>query len=163
MLFTAPVVVKADESRQGRFFFGGDLGYSWVGIQRKDTHYSESWLYGALRAEYALQQQLLLGVEGSGWTDQDKVDSPIAEDVLAFMMTSRTYPVQDSFIFLKAAWGYAKHRYWESSSKGDTSGTAYLVGVGYDIGISSFILSYSRSDLEQGSYKAITVSAGFAF
>jgi len=105
----------ADELRHGRFFFGGDLGAAQMDLQRGDVKYNSTWLYGALRAEYALSDQLLLGMEGAGWTDQKDVDSSISEDVLAFMMTARVYPLLESGAFVKAGWGYVKHRYWESS------------------------------------------------
>jgi hypothetical protein len=68
-------MAAADDSRQGRFCFGGDLGAARMSLQRDGSEYSGMWLYGALRAEYALQQQLLPGLEGAGWTDQADVDS----------------------------------------------------------------------------------------
>jgi hypothetical protein len=156
-------MAAADDSRQGRFYFGGDLGAARMNLQSDGLEYSDMWLFGALRAEYALQQQLLLGLEGAGWTDQAEVDSSISEDLLTLMLTARVYPVQSAFVFLKAGWGYAKHRYWESSTQGDTSGTGYLVGIGYDYYVTSLSLSYSGGDLEQESYRAITFSVGFTF
>jgi len=153
----------ADELRHGRFFFGGDLGAAQMDLQRGDIKYNSTWLYGALRAEYALSDQLLLGAEGSGWTDQKDVDSSISEDVLAFMMTARVYPLLESGAFVKAGWGYVKHRYWESSASSDSSGTGYLVGLGYDLYLGSLLMSYSRGDLDQETYKALTFSVGFTF
>jgi hypothetical protein len=167
ILFMSPVAVTADESRQDRFFIGGDLGWAMVDIQRGDNKYSETWLYGALRAEYALRHDFLLGIEGSGWTDQDKANDPIAEDVLAFMVTARMYPLQAYGVFVKTGWGYAKHRYWDASTEGDTSGTGYLLAVGYDIYTgplsSSLSLSYSSGDLDKGNYRALTFSVGFSY
>ena len=83
--------------------------------------------------------------------------------MLTLMVTARTYPLQDYGVFVKAGWGYAKHRYWETSASKDASGAAYLIGLGYDIYISSFFLSYSSGDLDQESYKAVTVTFGFTF
>lgn len=158
-----PSVVFADDIQQRRFYFGGDLGIAYMDLQRGDTNYSDTWLYGALRAEYALFPHLLLGVEGSGWTDQVISSSSISEDVVAFMLTARAYPFQRSDIFIKAGWGYAKHRYWESSESRDASGNGYLIGLGYDIDIASLSISYSSGDLEQETYKALTFSLGFTF
>ena len=80
------------------------------------------------------------------------------------MMTAKVYPLQDTNTFIKAGWGYAIHRYWESSVSNDTSGTAYLVGLGYDI-YKNIPLSflYSSGDLDTETYKAFTISMGFTF
>jgi hypothetical protein len=163
-IILSPAIVFADETKQRRFYFGGDLGTANMELQRGDTEYSGAWLYGALRAEYALRPQLLLGVEGVGWTDQLTSSSSISEDVTTFMMTARVYPLQYNNTFIKAGWGYAIHRYWESSVSSDASGTAYLVGLGYDI-YNNVPLSvlYSSGDLDQETYKAFTVSMGFTF
>lgn len=162
-IFLPPTMVFADEFQHGRFFVGGDLGAAQMELQRGDIKYDGTWLYGALRAEYTLSHQLLLGVEGAGWTDQKDVDSAISEDVLTFMMTARAYPLLESGAFVKAGWGYAKHRYWESSASSDASGTVYLVGLGYQLGLGSLFMSYSRGDLDQETYKALTFSVGFTF
>ena len=82
-------------------------------ITRGDTNYSDTWLFGALRAEYALHPRLLLGAEGAGWTDQVTASSSISEDVFSVMVTARAYPMQNSDAFVKAGWGQARHRYWE--------------------------------------------------
>ena len=158
-LILSPAIVLADESRQGKFYFGGDLGSARMELHRDDIKDSGTWLYGALRAEYALPHQLLLGVEGAGWTDQINSKSPISGDVLTFMMTARIYPLQDSSAFVKAGWGYAKHRYWESPAPNDASGTGYIVGLG----IGSLSMLYSSGDLDQETYKAFTISLGFTF
>ncbi|WP_455222863.1 hypothetical protein [Kaarinaea lacus] len=100
-------------------------------------------------------------MEGAGWTDQN--NSSIFEDVTTFMMTARVYPLQESGVFVKAGWGYAIHRYWESSAPGDASGVGYLVGLGYDVFITSLSISYSYFDLDQESYKALTLSLGLTF
>ncbi len=159
-----PAIVFADESRQRGFYFGGDLGTANMELQRGDTKYSGTWLYGALRAEYALLPQLLLGLEGAGWTDQITSSSSISEDVTTFMMTARVYPLQNYNAFIKAGWGYAIHRYWESSASSDASGSGYLVGLGYDIhrDVPLSIL-YNSGDLDQETYKALTISLGFTF
>lgn len=132
-------------------------------LERGDIKYDDTWFYGALRTEYGLSEQTLLGLEGAGWTDQEDVDSPISEDVLAFMITTRVYPMPLSGTFVKAGWGYVKHRYWESSASSDATGTGYLIGLGYEIGSGSLLISYSSGDLDQETYKAITISAGFTF
>jgi len=82
------------------FYFVGDLGGANMDLQRGDTRYSGTWLYDALRAEYALFPQLLLGVEGLGWTDQVTASSSISEDVTAIMMTARADPLQNSDAFV---------------------------------------------------------------
>ncbi len=146
----------------GDFYFGGDLGLAKVELHRDNTQDNGTWLYGALRAEYALRDQLLLGVEGSGWTNQDSISSPISEDVMAFMITAKIYPLQ-SGIFVKAGSGYVKHRYWESPSPEDTSGTGYIVGLGMDYEIFTLSMLYSNGDLNQETYKAYTISLGFTF
>ena len=156
-------IVLSDESRQRRFYFGGDLGTAYMEIERGATKYSDTWLFGALRAEYALHPRLLLGVEGMGWTDQVTSRSSISEDVPSLMVTARAYPVQKYEAFVKAGWGHAWHRYWESSENTDTSGPAYLVALGYCVNRASFSISYSSGDLDQETYKAVTVSAGFTF
>jgi hypothetical protein len=162
-IFLSPTKVFADEFRQGRFFFGGDLGAAQTDLQRGDIEYDGTWLYGALRAEYALSEQLLLGVEGAGWTDQKNMNSSISEDVLTFMITARVYPLLESGVFVKTGWGYVKHRYWESSASSDASGTGYLVGLGYELDLGPLIMSYSRGDLDQETYEALTFSVGFTF
>ena len=163
-IILSSTIVLSDESRQRRFFFGGDLGVAYMDITRGDKNYSDTWLYGALRAEYALCPRLLLGTEGAGWTDQVTASSSIAEDVIAVMVTARAYPMQNSDAFVKAGWGQARHRYRESSVHSDASGPAYLVALGYDIHPrASFSISYSSGDLDQETYKAVTVSAGFTF
>lgn len=163
VFFLSPAMVFAARFQQGKFYFGGDLGAAWVELHKGDVKDSGNWLYGALRFEYALPHQLLLGVEGSGWTDQINANSPISEDVLTFMMTARTYPLQDSGAFVKAGWGYATHRYWKSSVLNDASGTGYLVGLGYDGYMGSLSILYSSGDLDQESYKTVTLSLGFTF
>jgi len=162
-IFLSPTIVFADESRQREFYFGGDLGVANMDLQRGNTKYSGTWLYGALRAEYALFPQLLLGVEGAGWTDQITSSSSISEDVMTFMMTARVYPSQNYDAFVKAGWGYAKHRYWDSSASSDASGAGYLVGLGYDFYIASMSISYNSGDLDKEAYKALTFSLGFTF
>ena len=163
-LFTlSPALVFADESRQGRYYFGADLGVAQMDLKRGDNNESDIWLYGALRVEYALLHQLLVGAEGAGWTDQSNVNSPISEDVLTFMMTARIYPWQESGAYAKAGWGYANHRYWESDTSSDASGTVFLIGLGYDINIETLSVSYSSNDLDQETYKALTFSLGFTF
>jgi len=156
-------MVFADELRHSRFFFGRDLGVAQMDLERGDIEYDGAWLYGALRAEYGLSDQTLLGLEGAGWTDQEDVNSPISEDVLAFMITTRVYPMPVSGTFVKAGWGYVKHRYWESSASSDATGTGYLIGLGYEIVSGSLIISYSSGDLDQEIYSAITISAGFTY
>ena len=164
LIILSPAIVSADESPQRGFYFGGDLGTANMEIQRGDTKYSGTWLYGALRAEYALFPQMLLGIEGAGWTDQITSSSSISEDVTTFMMTARVYPLQNSNAFLKAGWGYAVHRYWESSVSSDASGSGYLIGLGYDIYRNvPLSISYSSGDLDQETYKALTISLGFTF
>lgn len=163
ILILLPIIVLSDESRQRRFYFGGDLGVAYMDIESGATNYSETWLFGALRAEYALHPRLLLGAEGMGWTDQVTLRSSISEDVTSFMVTARVYPVQNSEAFVKAGWGHAWHRYWESSENSDTSGAAYLLALGYGVNKASFSISYSSGDLDQERYKAVTVSAGFTF
>ena len=102
-------------------------------------------------------------MESAGWTNQIDPHKPFSEDVLTFMMTARIYPLQDSSAFVKAGWGYAKHRYWESSASNDASGTGYLVGLGYDVYIGSLSMLYSSGDLDQETYKAFTISLGYTF
>ena len=132
-------------------------------LQRGDTNYSDTWLYGALRVEYALHSLLRLGVEEAGWTDQIISSSSISEDVITFMMTAKTYPFQNPNTFVKAGWGYAKHRYWESAESSDASGTAYLIGLGYDVYGAPLSISYSSGNLDRETYKALTFSLGFTF
>ena len=159
----SPMLVLSDEPQQRRFYFGGDLGVAYMDIERGDTNYSDTWLFGALRAEYALHPRLLLGAEGAGWTDQVTASSSISEDVISLMVTARAYPMQNSDVFVKAGWGHARHRYWESSTQSDASGPAYLVALGYGVHRASFSISYSSGNLDQETYKAVTVSAGFTF
>ncbi len=153
----------SEEPQQRRFYFGGDLGVAYMDIERGAASYTDTWLFGALRVEYALQPRLLLGVEGAGWTDQVTASSSISEDVVSIMITARAYPMQNSDAFVKAGWGQARHRYWESSVRGDASGPAYLVALGYAFHRASYSISYSSGDLDQETYKAVTVSAGFTF
>jgi hypothetical protein len=47
-------MAAADDSRQGRFYFGGDPGAVRMNPQSDGLEYSYMWLFGALRAEYAL-------------------------------------------------------------------------------------------------------------
>jgi hypothetical protein len=162
-VFLPHAMVFADELRKGRFFFGGDLGAAQMDLQRGNIKYDGTWLYGALRAEYALSNQLLLGVEGAGWTDQENMSSSISEDVLAFMMTTRVYPLPESGVYVKGGWGYVRHRYWETPAPDDASGTGYLVGLGYDLGLGSLVMSYSHGDLDQETYKALSFSVAFTF
>jgi len=162
-VFLSPAMVFADGARQGKFYFGGDLGSARMELHRGSIKNSGTWLYGALRAEYALHNQLLLGVEGAGWTDQIDIYSSISEDVLTFMMTAKIYPLQDSRAFARASWGYAKHRYWDSSTLNDASGTGYLVGLGYDIYIASLSILFSSGDLGRETYNATTFALGFTF
>ena len=164
LFLLSSTVVFADESRQRDFYFGGDLGTANMELQRSNTKYSGTWLYGALRAEYALSPKLHLGIEGAGWTDQVTSSSSITEDVTTFMMTAKAYPLQSYNAFIKAGWGYARHRYWESSESSDASGAGYLVGLGYDIYTGVPIsISYSSGDLDQETYQAFTISFGFTF
>jgi|GEM_PF-3023574 len=159
----APAFVLSDEPQQRRFYFGGDLGAAYMDIERGGTSYSDTWLFGALRAEYAFYPRLLAGIEGMGWTDQVTASSSISEDVLSLMVTVRAYPMQNSDVFIRAGLGPARHRYWESSTTSDASGSAYLLALGYDVNRASFSVSYSSGDLDQETYKAVTVSAGFTF
>ncbi len=163
LILLSSTTVFADESRQRRFYFGADLGMAYMDLKRSDTNYSDTWLYGALRVEYALSSQLRLGVEGAGWTDQITSRSSISEDVTTLMMTARTYPFQNPNIFVRAGWGYAKHRYWESSESSDASGTAYLIGLGYDVYGAPLSISYSSGNLERETYNALTLSLGYTF
>lgn len=158
-LLLPTALVFADDSLEETLYFGGDLGVAQIELHRGDVKKSDTWLYGALRAEYALYQELLVGVEGAGWTDQSKVNSAIYEDVFTLIMTARIYPSQGSSAFVKFGWGPAKHRYWESSTENDTSGKNYIVGFG----IGPVSMLYSRGDLEQDTYKALTISGGFTF
>ena len=162
-MILSPTIALSDEPPQRRFYFGGDLGLAYMDFQRGDTSYNDTWLFGALRAEYALNPRLLLGAEGAGWTNQVTVSSSISEDVLSLMLTARAYPMQKSDVFVKAGFGQAWHRYWESSVNSDTSGPAYLIGLGYGVHRASFSVSYSSGDLDQETYQAVTVSAGFTF
>lgn len=163
LMILSSATVLSDEPEQRRFYFGGDLGVAYIDIERGDTNYDDTWLFGALRAEYALNPRLRLGAEGMGWTDQVTASSSISEDVFALMLTARAYPMQNYRAFVKAGWGYARHRYWESSVHSDASGNAYLLALGIDVNRASYSISYSSGDLDQETYQAVTVSAGFTF
>ena len=162
-MILSPSIVLSEESRQRMFHFGGDLGAAYMDFERGDTRYSDTWLFGALRAEYAINPRLLLGAEGAGWTNQATASSSISEDVISLMVIARVYPLQNADVFVKAGWGQARHRYWESSANSDASGPAYLVALGYDVHRATYSISYSSGDLDQETYKAVTVSAGFTF
>ena len=69
------------------------------------------------------------------------------------MMIARAYSLLNSDAYIKTGWGYAKHRYWESSVISDASGISYLAGLGYDFDGVSLSVSYSIGDLDQESEK----------
>lgn len=162
-VFLPNSVVLADSFRQGKVFIGADLGAAQISRQSGDSQRDDGWLYGSLWTEYGLTDQVFLGVEGMGWTDQETSNDPIAEDVMAFMVTAKVYPLLMPGFYVKAGWGYAKHRYWDGTSGNDTSGNADLVGLGFLLDTSFLQVSYSRGDLGQGNYKALTLSVSFPF
>jgi hypothetical protein len=160
-LFLFSFMVFADteiQRMQGKFVGGLDIGPAMMEIDRSGIKDNALWAYGALRGGYVLNDKLVLGVEGAGWSDS--VTAP-TEDVLTLMVTAKMFLSHHSgySTFIRTGWGYAKHRYWESSEfNNDTSGTGYIVGFGSHMENISLSMIFGSGDLSHDSYKAFAIS-----
>lgn len=125
----APLTVTAQhaQTRNG-FWFNVGLGYGSLGCQ--DCTSREGGLSGQLSLGGTLSRHVYLGVGTSGWT---KSEDDVTLSVGALTALVRVYPSSTGGFFLTGGLGVGRvDLSIDGFGSGGESGTAALLGIGYD-------------------------------
>jgi len=147
-------------------FGAGALSQSGGGINQDDTT-------GFLGFEggYVVHPQFLVGIELSGWLleESNTQDPSIGEGLMQAFLTTRSYPLPDSGLFVKFGGGYVSHWNNRPGEPRRLSGWGLTAGGGYDVLITESLpvlpfvtpfVTYSFGEAGDLNHNAITGGIG---
>ena len=127
-LLTLPALAQHPQVRQG-FWFNAGLGYGSLGCQDCDSR--EGGVSGALALGGTLAHgKLYLGAGTNGWT---KEEGGLRLTVSTLTALVRWYPSATGGFFLLGGLGVGQVKVSFNGISADETGTAALLGLGYDI------------------------------
>ena len=147
-------------------FGAGALSQSGGGIDQDDTT-------GFLGFEggYVVHPQFLLGIELSGWLlEASNTQNPsVGEGIMQAFLTTRSYPLPDSGLFVKLGGGYVSHWNNRPGEPRRLNGWGLTVGGGYDVLLTESLpvlpfvtpfVTYSFGEAGDLNHNAITGGIG---
>ena len=142
-------------ARRG-FWIGLGLGYGSLGFEDFDAR--EGGLSGQFKLGGTLSQNLLLGIQSTGWTKSfDEIDGSITFGVLAAIV--QFYPMRDAGLYVSGGAGigtlYAS-AFGESDSE---SGFGFVFGVGYDLRLGGMFSITPFANYMSASINSVNVNA----
>ncbi|HKK92030.1 MAG TPA: outer membrane beta-barrel protein [Longimicrobiales bacterium] len=142
-----------DFSRDG-FFIGFGLGYGSLGIE--DASDREGALSGYLKLGGSLNESVLLGVESSGWVDEE------AGATLSFGNLSgivQFYPSTTNNFYLKAGAGLARIDLdLGIGGSGAEAGLGLVAGAGIDIPLGSHFALTPYANFNYGNIEDVGIN-----
>jgi len=130
-LLATTAFAQQAQTRQG-FWIGGGMGYGSMGLSCSTCAGvgREGSVTGYFKLGGTLRRNILLGVEGNGWT---KSEGSGRITMGNFSGAAYWYPMATQGLFLKGGAGYSRLMVDDGTSTASDNGFGILGGVGYDI------------------------------
>jgi hypothetical protein len=144
VLLATTATAQQAQTRQG-FWIGGGMGYGSMGIS------CEGGISGYLKLGGTLRQNILLGVETTGWTKSEGGATLTMGNVSG---AAYWYPMPTNGLFVKAGAGYSIM----DDGFANESGFGMLAGLGYDVRVGRNLSITPVANWFRGSFDGLSAN-----